>query len=86
MRVLVSADIEGMAGITHWDEADRQHPGYDEFRALTTAEAVAACEGATAAGATDIILSGTPTRQAGPSIRARQAGPRTLSFPADDAF
>ena len=56
IKVFISADIEGIAGITHWDEADRQHPDYAEFRALMTAEAVAACESATAAGATEILI------------------------------
>lgn len=56
MKVFLSADIEGTAGIAHWDEADRSHPAYAEFRELMTAEVVAACEGARAAGATGIVV------------------------------
>jgi D-amino peptidase len=56
MKVFISADIEGTAGIAHWDEADRNHPDWVEFRALMTAEVVAACEGARAAGATEVVI------------------------------
>ena len=56
MNVYISADIEGTAGITHWDEADRNNPAYPEFREAMTREVVAACEGAIAAGATDILI------------------------------
>lgn len=56
MKVFLSADIEGTAGIAHWDEADRSHADYHEFRALMTAEVIAACEGARAAGAEDVVV------------------------------
>lgn len=32
MKVYISADIEGITGVTHWDEADRQNPDYREFK------------------------------------------------------
>jgi D-amino peptidase len=54
MKVYISVDIEGVAGITHWDEADKTHRDYQEFREEMTREAVAAIEGAEAAGATEI--------------------------------
>ena len=54
MKVYISVDIEGAAGITHWDEAAKPHRDYAEFRERMTAEAVAACEGALAAGAKEI--------------------------------
>ena len=56
MKIYISADIEGAAGITHWDEADKTHETYQEFREQMTAEAVAACEGAIAAGAGEILI------------------------------
>ena len=56
MKVFISADIEGTAGINHWDEAERTHPDWTEFRALMTGEVVAACEGARAAGATEVVI------------------------------
>lgn len=56
MKIFISADIEGTAGILTWSEAERSHADYAEFRALMTAEVVAACEGARAAGATEILI------------------------------
>jgi D-amino peptidase len=54
MKVYISVDIEGCAGITHWDEADKKHADYAEFREIMTREAIAAIDGARAAGATEI--------------------------------
>ncbi|MGH8430967.1 MAG: M55 family metallopeptidase, partial [Solimonas sp.] len=54
MKVYISVDIEGVAGITHWDEAEKTHRDYPEFREQMTREAIAAIEGAQAAGATEI--------------------------------
>jgi len=54
MKVFLTADIEGITGTTHWDETDKKHADYAEFREQMTAEVVAACEGALAAGATEI--------------------------------
>ena len=56
MKVYISADIEGVSGITHWDEAFKDRLGYDEYREQMTLETVAACEGALAAGATEITV------------------------------
>jgi D-amino peptidase len=56
MKVFISVDIEGVAGITHWDEATKTHADYPEFRELMTREAIAAIEGAEAAGATEILV------------------------------
>lgn len=56
MKVYISVDIEGVAGITHWNEAEKNHPDYAEFREQMTREAAAACEGAFAAGATEVLV------------------------------
>jgi D-amino peptidase len=56
MKIYISADIEGVAGITHRDESDASHPSHAEFRERMTGEVVAACEGAIVAGATDILI------------------------------
>lgn len=56
MRVFVSADIEGTAGITVWDEANPGHPDYAYFREQMTREVAAACEGAVTAGAADVVV------------------------------
>jgi D-amino peptidase len=54
MKIFISADIEGITGITHWDETDIQKDESDQFREQMTAEVAAACEGALQAGATEI--------------------------------
>jgi D-amino peptidase len=54
MKVYISVDIEGIAGITHWDEAEKNHADWQEFREIMTRETLAAIDGARAAGATEI--------------------------------
>lgn len=56
MKVFISADIEGTAGINHWDETLHGKADWVEYRALMTSEVLAACEGARAAGATEVII------------------------------
>jgi len=56
MKVYISADIEGITGTTHWDEASKSKPDYREFQEQMTAEVAAACEGALRAGATEILV------------------------------
>lgn len=57
MKIFLNADIEGTAGINMWDETRRSAPAdYLEFRALMTAEVVAACEGAREAGAEEVLI------------------------------
>ncbi len=56
VRVFVSADIEGVCGATAWDEARKESPTYREFQRQMNREVAAACEGALAAGATDIVV------------------------------
>lgn len=54
MKVFLSADIEGTAGINHWDETIHGKADWAEFRTLMTNEVLAACEGARAAGADEV--------------------------------
>lgn len=56
MKILISADIEGTCGIMHWDEAMPGRPEYDRFARQMSREVAAACGGALAAGATDILV------------------------------
>ena len=56
MKVYISADIEGVCGSTHWDEADNNKKDYTEFQKQMTAEVAAACKGAMAAGAKEIVV------------------------------
>jgi D-amino peptidase len=56
MRVLVVGDMEGVAGITKWQQTDGGESLYDEGRKLYTEEINAAVRGAKAAGATEIVV------------------------------
>ena len=56
MRVFISVDIEGVAGISHWDETARSHADYGPFQQQMTDEAVAACQGALDAGASAVTV------------------------------
>lgn len=56
MKIYISADIEGITGIAHWDETNKSKADYTEFREQMTREVVAACEAAAEAGATDILV------------------------------
>lgn len=96
MKIFISADIEGTAGIQSWDEAERTHADYAEFRALMTAEVLAACDGARAAGATEIvikdahesgrnlILEGMPPYVR--IVRGWSGHPDTMMFGIDESF
>lgn len=54
MKVYISADIEGITGVTHWDETELGKGVYAQAQEQMIAEVVAACEGAMEAGATEI--------------------------------
>lgn len=56
MRVFISADIEGCAGFASIEEGQQGHPEYDYFRRQMTSECAAACRGAIAADAQDILV------------------------------
>jgi D-amino peptidase len=61
MRVYISVDMEGIAGVVHEDQTNPVDPRcageYQRFRRLMTGEANAAIEGALAAGATRIWVN-----------------------------
>ncbi len=56
MKLFISADIEGTTGITLWDETENGHSRYPYFAEQMTKEVKAACDGAMAAGADDILI------------------------------
>ena len=57
MKVFISVDMEGMAGITHTDHTKMEGLEYEMARKWMTAEANAAIEGAFEAGASDIVVA-----------------------------
>jgi len=54
LKIYISADIEGVTGVTHWDETLKKEEEYKEFAYQMTLEVKAACEGANNAGADEI--------------------------------
>ena len=61
MRVYISVDMEGVAGVVHEDQTNPVDPRcaaeYARFRKLMTGEANAAVEGALAGGATQVVVN-----------------------------
>ena len=56
MRVVLWCDMEGVAGISVWEQVNGGAALYEEGRRLYTAEVNAAVRGAKRAGATDIVV------------------------------
>ncbi len=56
MRVFVVGDMEGVSGIVKGPQTTGGAPMYEEARRLYTEEINAAVRGATAAGATEIVV------------------------------
>ena len=50
MKIFISSDMEGTAGVVDWDQCRPGHQDYEHYRALLQDEVNAAIEGATAAG------------------------------------
>jgi D-amino peptidase len=57
MKVLISTDIEGVAGVFHHEQVRAGNPEYERARLLMTHEANAAIAGAFDAGATEVLVN-----------------------------
>ncbi len=57
MRVFISVDMEGVAGVATFDQIIRGGTGYPRAQMLMTAEANAAIRGAFAAGASEVLVN-----------------------------
>ncbi|MCJ7557454.1 MAG: M55 family metallopeptidase [Gammaproteobacteria bacterium] len=57
LKVYISADMEGIAGVVNHDQLSPGSFEYEQFRGFMTAEVNAAIEGAREAGATEILVS-----------------------------
>jgi D-amino peptidase len=91
MRVYISVDMEGIAGVTHEDQADPiepRHAGeYNRFRRLMTNEANAAIAGALEAGAETILVNDSHwlmrnllAEELNPAAELLSGGPKRLSM------
>ncbi len=57
MRVYVSSDMEGTAGVSGWQQVKPGDVGYEEARSLMVGEVNAAVAGAFDGGATDVVVN-----------------------------
>lgn len=55
-KIFLSADMEGTCGINNWDETEKNKPDYAPFVQQMTREVAAACEGALAGGASELLV------------------------------
>ncbi len=56
LKVFISVDMEGIAGVISGSECSSRGQDYDRFRRIMTLETNAAIEGAVAAGAAEIVV------------------------------
>src|ERR1041385_8119040 len=91
MRVYISVDMEGIAGVVHESQTDPATPAfaaeYGRFRRLMTTEANAAVEGALAAGATRVLVNDSHwfmrnllAEELHPAAELLSGGPKLLSM------
>jgi D-amino peptidase len=57
MRILIAVDMEGITGVTTWDQVTPGHTEYARFRRLMTQDVNAAIRGAMEAGADEVIVA-----------------------------
>jgi D-amino peptidase len=57
MKILIAVDMEGITGVTTWDQVAPGHAEYVRFRKLMTQDVNAAIRGAMEAGADEVIVA-----------------------------
>jgi D-amino peptidase len=57
MKILIATDMEGITGVTTWDQVTPGHTEYARFRRLMTQDVNAAVRGAMDAGADEVIIA-----------------------------
>jgi D-amino peptidase len=73
MKILIAADMEGITGVTNWDQVDPHHAEYPRFRRLMTSDVNAAVRGVCAAGVNDILV--TDGHERGTNILVEELDP-----------
>lgn len=79
MKAFISADMEGVAGIVHWDQVDPSGPDYERSRALLLAEVNAAVAGACDGGAASVVVNDAHDRMRNLPPEGLDARARLLS-------
>jgi D-amino peptidase len=57
MKILIATDMEGVSGLTNWDQTTPGHYEYPRFRKIMTEEVNAAIRGAFEGGADDVVVA-----------------------------
>jgi D-amino peptidase len=57
MKILIAADMEGITGVTNWDQVDPHHSEYPRFRRLMTSDVNAAVRGVCDSGVDEILVT-----------------------------
>jgi D-amino peptidase len=57
VKILIAVDMEGVTGVTRWEETDPTHKEYARFRRMMTEEVNAAIAGAAEAGADEFVVT-----------------------------
>lgn len=96
LKVFISVDMEGLAGVVSGDDVNPTKPDYQHFRTIMAGETNAAIEGAFAAGATDVVVrdSHGDKRNLLPAdvdsrarlLRGASSGPKNMMEGIDSTF
>jgi len=57
MKILIAADMEGVSGVTTWDQVTAGKPDYERFRSLMTEDVNAAVRGAFDAKVEEVFVT-----------------------------
>ena len=76
MKILIAVDMEGITGVTTWDQVTPGHAEYTRFRKLMTQDVNAAIRGACEAGADDIVVA--DGHSSGTNILLEELDPKAI--------
>ncbi len=79
MKIFISSDMEGTAGVVDWDHVLPGGPFYDYYANLLTEEINAAIEGAMQSGATEFLVNDSHSKMANLRPDALSGSARYLS-------
>ncbi len=74
MKILIASDMEGITGVTNWDQVNSNHAEYPRFRRLMTHDINAAIRGALLSGADEVLV--TDGHDRGTNILLEELDPR----------
>lgn len=87
MKVFISADLEGTAGVVAWDQTNPSDKDYDKAVSLMLGEVNAAIEGALDGGATEIVVCDSHNSMRNldamglhPAVQVNQGGGKPFSM------